>query len=102
MPSWLPGLICEVQSEALHDNSAKRLTRDLNNRFIEAFHKFLEERKKSGEIRSNMDTKVVAQALMSLQVGLMAQVATGLPSSQANEAWAEVVKRFASSLDLRK
>lgn len=102
MPVWVPGLICEIQSEALHDNTARRLTKDLNKRFIEVFHEFLEERKNAGEIRSDMDTMAVARALMSLQVGLMAQVATGLSPSHANEAWAEVVRRLASSLGPKK
>ncbi len=102
MPVWLPGLICEIQLEALRDDSAKHLAKEFDKRFVEAIRKFLEERKNAGEIPSDVDTTAVARALMSLQIGLMAQVVTGLPASQANEAWVEVVKRFADSFGLTR
>jgi len=62
----------------------------------------LEDRKKAGEIPSNVDTVGVARGLSALQLGLLAFISTGLPRSKAIEAWTEIVRNMASGLELKK
>jgi len=95
MPSWFPVLMCDFMSEAHRDRNARQLVREIDQKLVNAISGFWEVRKKAGEIPSDVDTVGVARGLVALQLGLLAFVSTGLPRSEAIEAWTGMVERLA-------
>ena len=102
MPSWFPNLICDFLSEAHRDQNAKQQVREIDQKLVHAISGFWEDRRKVGEVPPDVDTERIARGLVALQLGLMAFVSTGLPRSEAIEAWTEMVKRLGRGLESRK
>ena len=102
MPSWFPNLICDFLSEAHRDQKARLQVREIDQKLVKAISGFWEERRKSGEVPPDVDTEKIARGLVALQLGLMAFVSTGLPRSEAIEAWTEMVKGLGNGLELGK
>lgn len=102
MPSWFPNLICDFMAEAHRDKEARRQVREFDQKLVKAIANFWEERRKAGEVPAGIDTQSIARALVALQLGLMGFVSTGLPRSEAIEAWGEMVRGLGRSLELKK
>lgn len=102
MPSWFPTLICDFLSEAHRDKNAMKQVKQIDHKIVAAVSGFWEDRKKAGEIPSDVNTERVARGLVALQLGLMALVSTGLPRSQAIEIWTDMVRRLGRGLGRRK
>jgi AcrR family transcriptional regulator len=99
MPSWFPNLICDFLSEAHRDPKAKLLVREIDQKLVKAISGFWEDRRKAGEVPPDVDTEKIARGLVALQLGLMAFVSTGLPRSEAIDAWTEMVKGLGNGLE---
>lgn len=102
MPSWFPNMICDFLSEAHRDQNARRQVREIDLALVNAISGFWEERRKEGEVPADVDTKNIARGLVALQLGLLTFVSTGLPRSEAIEAWTEIVKKLGHGLEPRK
>jgi AcrR family transcriptional regulator len=102
MPSWFPNLICDILSEAHRDDNARQQVRELDQMLVTAISAFWEERRDAGEVPPEVDTESIARGLVALQFGLMAFVSTGLPRSEAIDAWTEMVRRLGRGLESKK
>ena len=102
MPGWFPNLICDFLSEAHRDQHAKHQVREIDQKLVKAISGFWEDRRKAGEVPPDVDTEKIARGLVALQVGLMAFVSSGLPRSEAIEAWKEIVRGLGRGLESRK
>jgi len=98
MPSWFPNLICDFLSEAHRNKKARLQVREIDRKLVAAVSGFWEDRKKAGEVPSDVDTEGVARGLVALQLGLLAFVSAGFPRSKAIEVWTEMVKRLVHGL----
>jgi hypothetical protein len=76
--------------------------REIDQKLVHAISGFWEDRRKTGEVPLDVDTERIARGLVALQLGLITFVSTGLPRSDAVEAWTEMVKRLGRSLESRK
>jgi len=99
MPSWFPNLICDFLSEAHRDPKARLLVREIDQKLVKAISGLWEDRRKAGEVPPDVDTEKIARGLVALQLGLMAFVSTGLPRSEAIDAWTEMVKGLGNGLE---
>lgn len=102
MPNWFPNLIGDFLSEAHRDKNARDQVREIDQKLVEAISAFWEDRKRAGEIPSDVDTESVSRGLVAFFVGLMAFVSTGLPRSEAVDAWTAVVGCMESSLGQKR
>jgi len=102
MPSWFPNLICDFLSEAHRDQKARLQVREIDQKLVKAISGFWEDRKKAGEVPSDVETEKIARGLVALQLGLLAYVSAGLSRSEAVEAWKEMVKGLGNGLGLGK
>jgi len=102
MPSWFPNLICDFLSEAHRDQNARQQVREIDQMLVTAISAFWEERRDAGEVPPDVDTERIARGLVALQLGLMAFVSTGMPRSEAIDAWTEMVRRLGRGLESKK
>jgi AcrR family transcriptional regulator len=102
MPSWFPNLICDFLSEAHRDQNARQQAREIDQMLVTAISAFWEERRDAGEVPPDVDTERIARGLVALQLGLMAFVSTGMPRSEAIDAWTEMVRRLGRGLESKK
>ncbi len=102
MPSWFPNLICDFLSEAHRDVNARQQVREMDQMLVTAISAFWEERRDAGEVPPDVDTESIARGLVALQLGLMAFVSTGMPRSEAIDAWTEMVRRLGRGLESKK
>lgn len=102
MPSWFPNLICDFLSEAHRDDTARLQVREMDQVLVTAISAFWEERRDAGEVPPDVDTESIARGLVALQLGLMAFVSTGMPRSEAIDAWTEMVRRLGRGLESKK
>jgi len=102
MPSWFPNLICDFLSEAHRDVNARQQVREMDQMLVTAISAFWEERRDVGEVPPDVDTESIARGLVALQLGLMAFVSTGMPRSEAIDAWTEMVRRLGRGLESKK
>jgi AcrR family transcriptional regulator len=102
MPSWFPNLICDFLSEAHRDDNARQQVREMDQVLVMAISAFWEERRDAGEVPPDVDTESIARGLVALQLGLMAFVSTGMPRSEAIDAWTEMVRRIGRGLESKK
>jgi AcrR family transcriptional regulator len=102
MPSWFPNLMCDFLSEAHRDDSARQQVREMDQMLVTAISAFWEERRDAGEVPPDVDTESIARGLVALQLGLMAFVSTGMPRSEAIDAWTEMVRRLGRGLESKK
>lgn len=94
MPKGYPTLICEFISEARLDSSVRKQAMAIPQEIMVIFSKYLEEQRIAGEIPSDVDTESIARGLVTLQLGLIALVASGFPRSQAVKIWTDMVERL--------
>ncbi len=102
MPSWCPNLICDFLSEAHRDQNARQQVREMDQMLVSAISEFWEERREAGEVPPDVDTERIARGLVAPQLGLIAFVSTGMPRSEAIDAWTEMVKRLGRGLESKK
>lgn len=102
MPIWFPNMICDFLSEAHRDENARQQVREMDQMLVCAISAFWDERRKAGEVPPDVDTERIARGLVALQLGLMAFVSTGMPRSEAIDAWTEMVKRLGRGLESKK
>jgi AcrR family transcriptional regulator len=91
-PSWFPQLMCDCLSAAHHDKEARRQVRDIDQKLVIAVSALWMAGKDAGEVPEDVDTEAVGRALVALSLGLLAFTSTGLPRSEAIEAWKETVR----------
>ena len=102
MPSWFPNLMSDFLSEAHRSEDVRKQVRAIDQKLVIAISGFWEERRKAGEVPPDVGTEGIARGLVALQLGLMAFVSTGMPRSEAIEAWTEMVRGLGRGLESKK
>ncbi len=86
------GLSFEILSEASRNPSLKRALKATQDDYAEIMVGFLQELRKRGFVSNELDLHSIAYALIALYNGLEITLVSGLPISQARNAWLEALK----------
>ncbi len=86
------GLSFEILSEASRNPSLKRALKATQDDYAEIMVGFLQELRKRGFVSNELDLHSIAHALIALYNGLEITLVSGLPISQARNAWLEALK----------
>ncbi len=101
-PDWVFGLMTELYPDAAYNEDIKHLVMEMNKMHLESFCEFWEGRKMEGELPADLDVRAVGKVYLATVIGLIAEVASGLPRSEANEIWKEFVERTAASYESKR
>ena len=77
----------EVISLASHDDKIRKIVFEDYQKDIEAVEVFLEEKKKQGFIRLDVDARVLSELFTSLYMGTLAKLLIGYPSKEVHDQW---------------
>jgi len=77
----------EVISLASHDDKIRKIVFEDYQKDIEAVAVILEEKKKQGFIRLDVDAKVLAELFTSLHMGTLTKLLMGYPSKEVHDQW---------------
>jgi AcrR family transcriptional regulator len=81
----------EVISLASHDAKIRDIVFEEYQKDIEAIKAFVEEKKKKGVIRTDVDAKVLAELFTSLYLGTLARLLIGYPNEEVHDEWIKSV-----------
>lgn len=102
MPGALPGIACDMISEAQHEGGARRVMWALEEELLEVSIEVWEAYKKSRGIPPDVDVTIMVSGLLALQLGLMGEITAGTSRQEAIEMWVEMVRRIAASLETQR
>lgn len=96
--SWYPNLVMDLIYEVPDSAKIRRMMRKYTDETAARLAGLLEERKKSGEIRGDVDTVAVALGLITLQRGHMIFLTLGAPESQVKRSWEETSRAILTGI----
>ena len=77
----------EVVALSSHDPKIRQIVYEDYQKDIEAVEAFVEDKKKQGVIRTDVDAKVLAELFTALYLGTLAKLVTGFPNKQVHDHW---------------
>ena len=77
----------EVVALSSHDPKIRQIIVEDYQRDIEAVEVFVEEKKKQGAIRTDVDARVLAELFTGLYLGTLAKLIMGFPNKQVHDQW---------------
>ena len=77
----------EVISLSSHDPKIRQIVFGEYQKDIEAVEAFVEEKKKQGAIRTDVDARVLAELFTALYLGTLAKLVIGFPNKQVHDQW---------------
>jgi AcrR family transcriptional regulator len=77
----------EVVALSSHDPKIRQIVFEDYLKDIEAVEAFVEEKKKQGVIRTDVDAKVLAELFTALYLGTLAKLVMGFPNKQVHDHW---------------
>jgi AcrR family transcriptional regulator len=86
------GLSFEIFSEASHNPSLRRVLKKTQDEYAATLMNYLEEGRKMGFIDRDLDLRFLTYALIGLWNGIETLIVSGLPASEARQAWLEGFK----------
>ena len=96
--SWYPSIVLDLAYEAPNSAKIRRLMRKYTDETATRLMGFLEERKKTGEIRRDVDTKAVAYGFITLQRGYTIFLSLGASKSQVKQSWEETARAILAGM----
>ncbi len=93
-----PNLVVELLYEAPNSKELQAIVRKYTDEAAMKVAGFLDERKRTGEIRQDANTKAIAHGIMILQRGQLIQLSLGAPKSQVRQAWNETMRAILAGL----
>ncbi len=97
----ITGLNFEMIAAASRNPALKKTMRQLYENEMDILTHFLEEMKEKGNVPRNLNTPVLARAIIALYDGLMANILLGLDKSQVREAWLEATSVLVRNLSVK-
>ena len=82
----------EIVSIASHDDQIRKIVFEDYQKDIEAIEAFLEEKKKQGAIRNDVDARVLAELFTALYMGTLAKLLIGYPNNEVHDGWIKSMK----------
>ena len=77
----------EVVALSSHDPKIRKIVFEDYQKDIEAVEVFVEEKKKQGAIRTDVDARVLAELFTALYLGTLAKLVIGFPNKQVHDHW---------------
>lgn len=77
----------EVVALSSHDPKIRQIVHDDYEKDIEAVEAFIEEKKKQGAIRTDVDARMLAELFTGLYMGTLAKLVIGFPNKEVHEQW---------------
>jgi AcrR family transcriptional regulator len=77
----------EIVSLASHDEKIRKIVFEDYQKDITAVEAFVEEKKKRGFIRTDVDARVLAELFTALYMGTMAKLIIGVPNQEVHDHW---------------
>ncbi len=77
----------EVVALSSHDPQIRQILFEDYQKDIESVEVFVEEKKKQGAIRTDVDAKVLAELFTALYLGTLAKLVLGFPNKQVHDGW---------------
>jgi AcrR family transcriptional regulator len=77
----------EIVSLASHDEKIRKIVFEDYQKDIAAVEAFVEEKKKQGFIRTDVDARVLAELFTALYMGTMAKLVIGFPNQEVHDHW---------------
>jgi AcrR family transcriptional regulator len=92
------GLNFEMLAVASRDPELRKMLRQLYENEIDVTEQFLTEMKKKRLLSQDLDSALLARALMALYDGIAGDIVLGLDRSQLRETWLESARALVNSL----
>lgn len=77
----------EVVALSSHDPKIRQIIREDYQKDIEAVEAFVEEKKKQGAIRTDVDARVLSELFTALYMGTLAKLVLGFPNKEVHDHW---------------
>ncbi|MGA2385948.1 MAG: TetR/AcrR family transcriptional regulator [Candidatus Bathyarchaeia archaeon] len=77
----------EIIALSSHDPKIRQIVREEYQKDIEAVEAFVEEKKKQGAIRTDVDARVLSELFTALYMGTLAKLVIGFPSKEVHDHW---------------
>ena len=77
----------EIVALASHDEKIRKIVFEDYQKDIEAVEAFVEEKKKQGFMRTDVDARVLAELFTALYMGTMAKLVIGFPNKEVHDHW---------------
>ena len=87
-----PALSFEIFSEASHNPVLKRVLKKTQDEYANTLASFLEQIRKTGHLGEGLNLRPLTYALIGLWNGIETLMVSGLPVSEAKQAWLEGFK----------
>jgi AcrR family transcriptional regulator len=99
MPGTLPGIICDLISEAHQEGIARRALWEFEEMAVRVYTEAWEANPESSEIPAHVDMQIIVTGMIALQVGLLAEITAGTSRQEAIEVWIGIVRIITAGLD---
>jgi len=77
----------EIVALASHDPIIRKIAFDDYQKDIEAVEAFVEEKKRQGAIRTDVEARVLAELFTALYMGTLAKLIVGYPNKEVRDQW---------------
>jgi AcrR family transcriptional regulator len=77
----------EIFALASHDNAIKKVMREDHEKDVEVMRELLQNLKKKGAIRTDVDSRILAQLLDALFTGIWTNLIMGYDNAEVHETW---------------
>lgn len=81
----------EIVSLASHDEAIKSILLEDNKKDVEVVQAFVQHHMEKGNIRRDVDPRILAELIISLTVGSMEKVIIGVDKSEVRKTWLEAL-----------
>jgi hypothetical protein len=87
-----PALSFEIFSEASHNPGLRRVLKKTQDEYANTLSSFLEQIRQKGHVGQDLNLRALTYALIGLWNGIETLMVSGLPVSEAKQAWLEGFK----------
>jgi AcrR family transcriptional regulator len=77
----------EVIAQSSHDSKIRKIVFEDYQKTIEAVEAFVEEKKKQGVMKTDVDAEALAQLFTALYLGTLAELVIGFPNREVHDHW---------------
>jgi AcrR family transcriptional regulator len=77
----------EIIAQSSHDQKIQKIVFEDSQKDVGAVEGFVEEKKKQGVIRTDVDARVLAELFTALYLGTLAKLLIGYPNKEVHDYW---------------
>jgi AcrR family transcriptional regulator len=77
----------EIIAQSSHDQKIQKIVFEDSQKDVGAVEGFVEEKKKQGVIRTDVDARVLAELFTALYLGALAKLLIGYPNKEVHDYW---------------